>query len=45
VQKPAEGMENNEKILKKLKASLDKSFATLLSRKEVTKDALMTHKK
>lgn len=44
-QKPAEGMEKNEKILKKLKASLDKSFAALLGRKDLTRDALMVHKK
>lgn len=40
-----ETLEKKEIWLKKLKAKLDKSFATLLAKKDLTKDALLDHKK
>lgn len=37
--------DKTEMLVKKLKASFDKSFMALLSRKDLTKDALLSHKK
>ena len=32
-------------LIKKLRASFDKSFMALLAKKDLTKDALLSHKK
>jgi hypothetical protein len=42
---PNETSDKNDALLKKLKANLDKSFTVLLTKREVTKDALISHRK
>lgn len=41
----AETTEKKDSGMKKLKLKLDKSFAGLLTLREITKDALLNHKK